>query len=143
VSVEWKLDAHGRAWIIEPTVGRTDFWIDVCVRNGVNLPWVEYCHQAGLTIPRAEQRYERTWINTERDPAALPWWAGQVARRRVKAVRPVFPYLSTTDPGPVPQATLRAVRRLLRRLSPARRSRRQALTDPAFAKGWSDRGQCP
>jgi len=143
VSVEWKLDANGRAWIIEPTVGRTDFWIDVCVANGVNLPWVEYCHQAGLTTPRVEQRFEHTWINTERDPGALPWWAGQVALRRVTAVRPTFPYLSAADPGPVPQATLRAAQRLLRRLSSARRSRQRALANPAFAKGWSDRGRCP
>jgi D-aspartate ligase len=143
VSVEWKLDADGHAWVIEPTVGRTDFWIDVCVANGVNLPWVEYCHQAGLSIPRVAQRYERTWINTERDPGALPWWAGQLARRRVSASRPTFPYLSATDPGPVPRATLRAAQRLLRRLSPARRTRQRALADPAFAKGWSDRGRYP
>jgi predicted ATP-grasp superfamily ATP-dependent carboligase len=126
VSVEWKLDPGGLPWIIEPTVGRTDFWIDVCVANGVNLPWVEYCHQAGLPIPRVSQRFDRTWINTERDPAALPWWAGQVARRRANVGRPKFPYLSATDPGPVPQATLRAAQRLWRRLS-AQRAPQRAL----------------
>ena len=57
------------------------------IANGVNLPWIEYCHQAGLPIPRVSQRFDRTWINTERDPGALPWWAGQVARRRVHAGR--------------------------------------------------------
>ena len=51
VSVEWKLDPGGLPWIIEPTVGRTDFWIDVCVANGVNLPWIEYCHQSGAADP--------------------------------------------------------------------------------------------
>jgi predicted ATP-grasp superfamily ATP-dependent carboligase len=116
VSVEWKLDPTDRPWIIEPTVGRTDFWIDVCIANGVNLPWIEYCHQAGLPLPQARQRYDRTWINTERDPAALTWWAGQVARRRANAGRPRFPYLSAADPCPIPQATLRAAQRLLRRL---------------------------
>jgi predicted ATP-grasp superfamily ATP-dependent carboligase len=143
VSVEWKLDASGRAWVIEPTVGRTDFWIDVCTANGVNLPWVEYCHQAGLPVPNVAQRHERTWINTERDPGALPWWACQVARRRAPAARPTFPYLSAADFGPVPRATLRAAQRLLRRLSPARGARQRAPADPAFAKGWSDRGRHP
>jgi predicted ATP-grasp superfamily ATP-dependent carboligase len=124
VSVEWKLDASGLPWIIEPTVGRTDFWIDVCIANGVNLPAIEYCHQAGRPIPRVAQRFDRTWINTERDPAALPWWAGQVARRRANAGRPTFPYLSAADPGPVPQATLRAAQRLWRRLNPQRSPQR-------------------
>jgi predicted ATP-grasp superfamily ATP-dependent carboligase len=124
VSVEWKLDPAGLPWIIEPTVGRTDFWVDVCVANGVNLPWIEYCHQVGLPLPRVTQRFDRTWINTERDPAALPWWAGQVARRRANAGRPTFPYLSATDPGPVPQATLRAAQRLWRRLSAQRSPQR-------------------
>jgi predicted ATP-grasp superfamily ATP-dependent carboligase len=117
VSLECKFDDDGEAWIIEPTVGRTDFWIGACIANGVNLPWLEYCHQAGLPIPVFSQRYGRTWFNTERDPAGIAWWASQVLRGRFTARLPALPYFSLRDPYPVPSATRRIGQKLQRRIS--------------------------
>ncbi len=73
VSLELKRDPDGQDWVIEPTVGRTDFWIDLCIHNGVPIPLIEYCHAAGLPIPHSTQTRRITWVNGERDPLVLPW----------------------------------------------------------------------
>lgn len=73
VSLELKRDPAGRFWVIEPTVGRTDFWIDVAVHNGVNIPLLEHQHQAGLPPAAAHQQHRALWLNGERDPMGLFW----------------------------------------------------------------------
>ena len=87
-SLELKRDAHGTPWVIEPTVGRTDFWLGCCIANGVDLPYLEYCHQAGLPLPSTKQRHRYVWLNAERDPLSIFWYACQVVRRAVSQ-RPV------------------------------------------------------
>jgi len=87
-SLELKRDARGTPWVIEPTVGRTDFWLGCCIANGVDLPYIEYCHQAGLPLPTSKQRHRYVWVNAERDPLSLFWYACQVVRRAVSQ-RPV------------------------------------------------------
>lgn len=88
VSLELKRDARGTLWVIEPTVGRTDFWLGCCIANGVDLPYLEYCHQAGLALPKTTQRHRYVWVNAERDPLSILWYACQVVRRAVSQ-RPV------------------------------------------------------
>ena len=79
VSLEVKRGPDGTLWVIEPTVGRTDFWIGLCTANGVNLPLVEYCHQVGIDLPVATQTNEAVWFNEERDPLGTRL-AGTAAR---------------------------------------------------------------
>lgn len=74
VSLELKRDANGTLWVIEPTVGRTDFWVGLCIANGVNLPYVEYCQQIGADITVSEQLDRRVWFNEERDPFGFFWF---------------------------------------------------------------------
>jgi len=88
VSLELKRDALGTVWVMEPTVGRTDFWLGCCIANGVDLPYLEYCHQAGLALPSTKQRHRYVWVNAERDPLSIFWYACQVVRRAVSQ-RPV------------------------------------------------------
>jgi D-aspartate ligase len=75
VSVEFKRDAEGRLWVIEPTLGRTDFWLGVCTANQVNLPLAEYRSQTSLPPQRAIQNDSVVWFNEERDPFARLWLA--------------------------------------------------------------------
>lgn len=88
VSLELKRDDHGKPWVIEPTVGRTDFWLGCCIANGVDLPYLEYCHQAGLPLPTTKQRHRYVWVNTERDPLSIFWYACQIVKRALSQ-RPV------------------------------------------------------
>ncbi|OYU65088.1 MAG: FAD-dependent oxidoreductase, partial [Burkholderiales bacterium PBB5] len=51
-SMEYKRDARdGRFYVVEPTVGRTDFQQEVATVNGCNLPWAAYAYELGLPVP--------------------------------------------------------------------------------------------
>ena len=96
VSLEFKADATGRLHVIEPTVGRTDFWVGCCIANRVNLPYLEYCHQAGHPLPSAEQVRRSLWFHTELDPLALLAWNKQ-ARDMGLLYKGIFSYYARDD----------------------------------------------
>lgn len=99
VSLELKRDPAGNYWVIEPTVGRTDFWAGLCAANGVDLTLIEYAAIAAQPLPANSQRKTHIWVNGERDPGAVAWLlthaAGTLLRHRMRGV-----YLSTQDPVP-------------------------------------------
>lgn len=116
VSLELKRDPQGRYWVIEPTVGRSDFWADLCAANGVDLTLTEYLAQSGAALPPQGQRRTHLWINGERDPAALAWLLrhapAQLLRHRLRGV-----YASAADPRPWRRAFGRFVGALPARLA--------------------------
>ncbi len=115
VSLEVKRDDNGLFWVIEPTVGRTDFWIDTCIANGVNLPLIEYYHQIGRIAESTPQVDEYLWFNTERDPLGfIAYVFGYVATTR-RNRRWCFPYLSKNDLHPFLSALYRGMLSLFRR----------------------------
>jgi len=75
VSLELKRDAEGHLWVIEPTIGRTDFWIGLCTANQVNLPLAEYHSQLGFPQEQRTQRDCALWLNEDRDPGGRLWLA--------------------------------------------------------------------
>ena len=99
VSLELKQDPDGRYWVIEPTVGRSDFWAGLCVANGVDLPLIEYRAQSGEALPAVAQRRTHLWINGERDPAALAWLLRH-APAQLLSHWPRGVYLDLYDPQP-------------------------------------------
>lgn len=111
VSLEVKLDAENRPWIIEPTLGRTDYWLDCCVANGVNLPLLEYRHQCDIPINPPLQTAGVIWFDTERRPLSylgLRLNGGETATKPWKAR---FAYWDRTDPAPFRRAVVRLTRR--------------------------------
>jgi D-aspartate ligase len=51
-SMEYKQDARdGKFYVVEPTVGRTDYQQEVATINGNNLPYAAYCYESGLPVP--------------------------------------------------------------------------------------------
>ena len=73
VSLELKRSPEGKLFVIEPTVGRTDYWADVCIQNGVPIPWIEYCDVIGCSISESTQSFKSIWLDSERDP--LIFWS--------------------------------------------------------------------
>lgn len=63
--MEYKRDRRsGTFYMIEPTVGRTDYQEEVASLNGVNIPLAAYCSELGLPLPRArESRPPRIWCD--------------------------------------------------------------------------------
>ncbi len=85
-SMEFKKDRNsGRFFMIEPTVGRTDWQEEVASLNGVNIPLAAYCYELGLSVPEPERsRRSFVWIHPPsylrsicadpfRAPRAAPW----------------------------------------------------------------------
>lgn len=67
-SMEYKRDERdGRFYVVEPTVGRTDFQEEVATLNGVNLPYVAYCHETGRPVPRPVAGPLRIWRDATTD----------------------------------------------------------------------------
>ena len=103
VSLELKRAPDGRLWVIEPTVGRTDFWIGLCTANGVNLPMIDYHHQVGETIPEMRQSNKAVWFNEERDPLGRAWFATR-SRLKMNSRNSMYLYLYREDPRPAGKA---------------------------------------
>lgn len=99
VSLELKDDGNGALYVIEPTVGRTDFWVGVCIANGVNLPLIEYCQQAGLPLPASQQTNQAVWFHEERDLLGIGWFSLNPTLRWNNR-RAEFLFLRQDDPGP-------------------------------------------
>ncbi len=53
-SMEYKRDRRdGRFYMVEPTVGRTDYQEEVATLNGVNIPLAAYLGEVGAPFPSA------------------------------------------------------------------------------------------
>lgn len=105
VSLEVKRDASGAMWVIEPTVGRTDFWVGLCVRAGISLPVIEHFAQLDGPAAVSQRPKDVVWFNAERDPLALIWLALKMPRavltRQLAAV-----YFDRSDLAPWYRAVL-------------------------------------
>jgi predicted ATP-grasp superfamily ATP-dependent carboligase len=99
VSLEIKRDAGGRLWVIEPTIGRTDFWVALCIANGINLPVIEYREVVGSHAEKRAQDDRYRWFDTERDPLCYARY--MLSPKSGKWRWAVFPYLDWTDPRPL------------------------------------------
>lgn len=116
VSLEVKQDTDGSWFVIEPTVGRTDFWVGLCIANGIDLPVIEYRTGLGLPVPEAKQGDSKLWINGERDPAALLWLLrhhpAMLLGRGIRGV-----YLDASDLAPFSLMFRRRLKRIPGQLS--------------------------
>lgn len=70
-SMEYKRDRRdGRYYMVEPTVGRTDYQEEIATLNGVNIPYAAYCGELGLPAPEAHARKPRGWRDAPADARA-------------------------------------------------------------------------
>jgi predicted ATP-grasp superfamily ATP-dependent carboligase len=111
VSLEIKRDEESNFWVIEPTVGRTDFWVGLCISDGIDLPLVEYLNENGQCPNPGTQSNQTLWINGERDPAALIWLIMRHSRYILK-MRIVGVFLDRHDIHPWVIWVIAFVRRL-------------------------------
>ncbi|MDF2177304.1 GNAT family N-acetyltransferase [Aliiglaciecola sp. CAU 1673] len=100
VSLELKRDDKGRYWVIEPTVGRTDFWVGLCTRAGVNLLALEHQNALGQTLTPPEAVRRAIWFDSEKDVLAVFRHAGKILPLATNRYRPTFAYFDMGDLGP-------------------------------------------
>jgi predicted ATP-grasp superfamily ATP-dependent carboligase len=113
VSLELKRAPDGSWWVIEPTVGRTDFWAELCIAAGFNQPLMEFQVACGLPATYPGQTQECVWYDTERAPLAYAYECLKHWTLRPRARRQAFPYFGHGDPAPALAALLRAITRRL------------------------------
>jgi D-aspartate ligase len=98
-SMEYKRDSRdGRFYMVEPTVGRTDFQQEVATVNGVNIPFAAYCAETGAALPSWQYlQPPKIW----RDPVVDRWSAEeQGSASALPAADIVDAYWRTNDPMP-------------------------------------------
>lgn len=63
-SMEFKKDRRiGKYFMIEPTIGRTDWQEEVASINGVDIPLAAYNYEHGLPLPERKTRSALVWID--------------------------------------------------------------------------------
>lgn len=107
VSLELKRDDHGRFWVIEPTVGRTDFWAELCIGAGFNQPLMEYQLACGLPVSAARTAHHVVWYDTERDPLAWLRLCWKERTLQPRNGRQFFPYFGYADIAPLWRAVVK------------------------------------
>jgi predicted ATP-grasp superfamily ATP-dependent carboligase len=122
VSLELKLDTEGRFWVIEPTIGRTDFWVELCINAGFNQPLMEFELAVGLPLTDPGPLRGSVWYDTERDIAAYAGLCWREAHLRPRGKSQAFPYLRHRDWHPFVGAVVRLIRRWARPHAPEARN---------------------
>ncbi|MFK7888486.1 MAG: hypothetical protein AB8G16_16615 [Gammaproteobacteria bacterium] len=116
VSLEVKCDPQGQYWIIEPTLGRTDYWVDLCIQNGVSLPVMNYQLVTGQhPSVRPRNASPTSWFDTDRDT-----WSFLTLIREGKANllgKTRFTFFDLRDLGPWRLAMRQRFSGLFRRLT--------------------------
>lgn len=115
-ALELKRDPQGGFWVIEPTIGRTEFLVELCIAAGFNQPWMEFQLALGESVTPPQRTTERVWYDTERDPLVYLKRCARHRRLDPGAKAPVFPYFGHRDAGPVRRAWTAFVADRVRRL---------------------------
>lgn len=78
-SMEYKKDVKtGNFFIVEPTIGRTDWQSDIATINGVPIPFVAYCDLVNLEIPSIKRtKIKYRWIRWSADVASSKYYIGK------------------------------------------------------------------
>ncbi len=116
-ALELKRDPQGRHWVIEPTIGRTEFLVELCIAAGFNQPWMEFQLACGRPVTPPQRLVERVWYDTERDPLVYLKRCARHRRLAPSRKTPVFPYFGHCDAAPVRRAWVGFVGGRIRRLA--------------------------
>jgi predicted ATP-grasp superfamily ATP-dependent carboligase len=132
-SMEFKRDRRsGQFFMIEPTIGRTDWQEEVATLHGINIPLTAYCYELGLPVPMAELSPGPViW----RDPPA--YWRSVLATQSTRDEAPAGAIVKSAcwrfeDPMPLVYFWFEWIRELR---SPGRWARLMAVLRPSLDAG--------
>ncbi len=106
VALEFKRDAAGQFWLIEPNVGRTEYCVDLAIQSGFNQPLVEYLHVTGQAIAAGirEPLVACAWFDTDKDPLCFARNLRTLRGSRGERRRAIFPFYGHGDRRPLLEA---------------------------------------
>lgn len=117
VSLELKRDDKGRFWVIEPTVGRTDFWAGLCTHSGWNIVLAEFQHCCSDPITSFAQPKPTIWFDSQRDIAAFPRNISYVLGLGRGKYSPSFSFLDLKDIRPFARSCRYEIGKIVHSLS--------------------------
>jgi predicted ATP-grasp superfamily ATP-dependent carboligase len=114
-SMEYKRDrATGTFYMIEPTVGRTDYQEEIATLNGVNIPLAAYCDLSGVALGDIHSLTKpRGWRDPFGHHHALARGASDPAERLLPGAPIMDVYFRLNDPMPFLETKLAGLRRRL------------------------------
>lgn len=114
-SMEYKRDIRdGRFYVVEPTVGRTDFQQEVATINGNNVPLAAYRYECGLPELAVQDVPTKIW----REPVTDRWSEQQQGPHAAfQSHKVVDAYWRLRDPLPWIDLTASRIRQRLRRFA--------------------------
>ncbi len=118
-SMEYKRDPRDRRfYMVEPTVGRTDYQEEIATLNGVNIPFAAYCGELGLPLPESvEITPPRGWRDPIGYARARSAGAADPTAKVSPGVKMCDAYFRINDPMPYIALKRQAVHKKLLRLS--------------------------
>jgi hypothetical protein len=118
-SMEYKRDARDKKfYMVEPTVGRTDYQEEVATLNGVNIPLAVYCGELGLPAPATKSvTPPRAWRDSLAYHKARAVGAPDPLAQISPQAKVMDAYLRLDDPLPFVCLKFEPVQRRLRRLT--------------------------
>jgi predicted ATP-grasp superfamily ATP-dependent carboligase len=117
-SMEYKRDTRdGRFYMVEPTVGRTDYQEEVATLNGVNIPYAAYCAEISRPLPRLDTiAQSRIWRDSISYQKARTAGAADPASEISPNAKIVDAYFRVDDPMPFLHLKLEPLARRMRRM---------------------------
>lgn len=115
-ALEFKKGPDGQFYVIEPTIGRTEFLLRTCIENGVDIPYIAYLHQIGVPTEYPRQRNNVIWVDFEKDlPMLIDSLMNPVERK--EAINTMFKkwafsYWAWDDPKPSVYKTIELLNRV-------------------------------
>lgn len=118
-SMEFKRDVRdSKFYMVEPTVGRTDYQEEIATLNGVNIPFAAYCGALGRQFPPTTRvAPPRAWRDSNAYQKARAAGAPDPIMQIAPQSRVVDAYLRLDDPLPFVRMKFEPVERRLRRLT--------------------------
>jgi D-aspartate ligase len=110
-SMEYKRDRRdGKFYMVEPTVGRTDYQEEIATLNGVNIPFALYCSELGMPTPtKSHMRQPRGWRDPFGYARARQAGAPDPARMISPGIKICDAYWRLNDPMPAVAVKVGAV----------------------------------
>ena len=118
-SMEYKRDRRdGRFYMVEPTVGRTDYQEEIATLNGVNIPYAAYLGEQGLrALSHVHAAVPTAWRDPYGHHNAIRAGADDALGAIAPEMKVADAYFRVLDPGPHLAARLEPLGKRLRALT--------------------------
>ena len=123
-SMEFKRDVRdGRFYMVEPTVGRTDYQEEIACLNGVNIPLAAYWSELGLSAPPPDPPGRaRAWVDPMGYARARDAGAPDLMAKFASGMKICDAYFRADDPMPYVAMKLQPLLRRVSRFAQSRTS---------------------